>query len=149
MAEPLSFKHMLPTGILDMFGGDELTAYRRRKMKRTSESTEVDEALNTQQRLARKRLMRKLAPKIKIGRERAKRRMPDMKRFKKRAEKAARLKILKKFSKGQDKSNLSFAKRAELEKRLDKPAVKMQIQRLAKRMVKDVRKKEMDRRKQK
>ena len=140
---------MLPTGILDMFGGDELTAYRRRKMKRTSESTEVDEALNTQQRLARKRLMRKLAPKIKIGRERAKRRMPDMKRFKKRAEKAARLKILKKFSKGQDKSNLSFAKRAELEKRLDKPAVKMQIQRLAKRMVKDVRKKEMDRRKQK
>ena len=93
--------------------------------------------------------MRKLAPKIKIGRERAKRRMPDMKRFKRRAEKAARMKLLKKFSKGQDKGSLSFAKRAELEKRLEKPAVKAQIARLAKRMLKDVRKKEMERRNKK
>jgi len=90
--------------------------------------------------------MRKLAPKIKIGRERAKRRMPDMKRFKKRAEKAARMTILKKMTKGVDKNDLSFAKRAEIEKRLSKPAVKAQIDRLKKRLIKDVRKKEMERR---
>lgn len=149
MADPLSFKHMIPTGMLEIFG-DELIAYRRLRHRKTNcESVETAEALTTQQRLARKRLMRKLAPKIKIGRERAKRRMPDMKRFQKRAEKAARLTILKKFTKGVDKNDLSFAKRAEIEKRLDKPAVKAQIQRLKKRLIKDVRKKEMERRKQK
>jgi hypothetical protein len=42
-----------------------------------------------------------------------------------------------------------MAKRMELEKRLEKPAVKKRIAMLSKRLLKDVRKKEMDRRKQK
>ena len=148
MPKLLRFKDMMPDGMV-LPGQDEYVAYRRRKMRRTAlESTEVevDEALNMSQRLARRRLMKKLAPKIKIGRERAKRRMPDMARYKRRAEKAARLLILKKLSKGKSKSELSFARRQELEKRLEKPAVKARIQRLAKRLLKDVRKKEMERR---
>ena len=146
MPKLLRFKDMMPDGMV-LPGQDEYVAYRRRKMRRTAlESTEVDEALNMSQRLARRRLMKKLAPKIKIGRERAKRRMPDMARYKRRAEKAARLLILKKISKGKSKSELSFARRQELEKRLEKPAVKARIQRLAKRLLKDVRKKEMERR---
>ena len=127
-------------------GEDEAIAAKRAKMKR---GVAYDEALNVSQRLARKRLMKKLAPKIKIGRERAKRRMPDMARFKRRADKAARNFFLKKFSKGQAKASLPMAKRMELEKRLEKPAMKKRIAMLSKRLVKDVRKKEMDRRKQK
>ena len=93
--------------------------------------------------------MRKLAPKNKIGRERAKRRMPDMARFKRRSQKAARNFFLKKLSKGVSKGELPMQKRMELEKRLEKPAMKKRIEMLSKRLLKDVRKKEMDRRKQK
>ena len=55
--------------------------------------------------------------------------------------------ILKKLTKGQDKSSLPFARRQELEKRLDKPMIKKRIKMLAKRMFKDIRKKEIDRKK--
>lgn len=158
LAKPLSFNDMHETEYRP--GEDELTNYRAYRRKRAygvgtgeggyvGESVEVDEALNTQQRLARRRLMKKLAPKIKIGRERAKRRMPDMKRFKRRADKEARTLILKKLTKGKSKNELSFAKRQEIEKRLDKPEVKKRIERLSKRLLKDVRKKEMERRRAK
>ena len=131
MGKPLRFRDMITSKPID--GEDDTT----------------NEALNMSQRLARKRLMRKLAPKIKIGRERAKRRMPDMARFKRRSQKAARNFFLKKLSKGVSKGELPMQKRMELEKRLEKPAMKKRIEMLSKRLLKDVRKKEMDRRKQK
>jgi hypothetical protein len=131
MGKPLRFRDMITSKPTD--GEDDTT----------------NEALNMSQRLARKRLMRKLAPKIKIGRERAKRRMPDMARFKRRSQKAARNFFLKKLSKGVSKGELPMQKRMELEKRLEKPAMKKRIEMLSKRLLKDVRKKEMDRRKQK
>ena len=65
----------------------------------------------------------------------------------KSARKSARKLILKKLTKGKDKNDLPFARRQELEKRLDKPAVKKRIDMLAKRMVKDKRKQEIDRKK--
>lgn len=148
MAKPLRFKDMMPDGLLQA-GEDEYVKYRRRRMRRidtTSESTEVDEALTVTQRLARRRLMKKLAPKIKLGRDRAKRRMPDMARYKKRATKAARMFFFKKLAKDQSKNDLSLPRRQEIEKRLEKPALKQRIDRLSKRLLKDVRKKEMERR---
>lgn len=144
MAKLLSFKDMMPDG-MDIYK-DELTSYRRRKMKRTCEESEpTDEALTIQQRLARGRMLKRMKNKIKLGRERAKRRIADKGRLEKRAQKAARKVILKKILKGQDKSDLPFARRQELEKRLDKPAVKKRIKALARRMFKDIRRKEMER----
>jgi hypothetical protein len=70
---------------------------------------------------------------------------PDV--LKRRANKAARNIILKKLTKGIPKSELSFARRNEIEKRLDKPNVKKRLSMLARRMYKDVRKKEVDRKK--
>ena len=64
-----------------------------------------------------------------------------------RAMKAARKAVVKKLTKGKDKNDLPMARRSELEKRLDKPAVKKRIKMLAKRMFKDVRKKEVERKK--
>ena len=113
----------------------------------THEKPNVDEALDIRQRLAKQRMFRRYKSKIKLGRDRAKRRMAKPDVLRKRANKAARKVILKKITKGLDKSELSFARRQEIEKRLDKPAVKKRIAMLAKRMYKDVRKKEVERKK--
>jgi len=149
MAKPLSFKDMLPTGLLDA-NEDEYIKYRRRKQKRidtTSEQTEVEEALTMQQRMARGRLMKRMKSRIKIGRERARRKMADKKKLERRAQKAARKVILKKLTQGKDKNELPFARRQELEKRLEKPAVQKRIRMLAKKLFKDIRKKEVERKK--
>lgn len=151
MAKPLSFKDMLPNGLLGP-GEDEFIKYRRRKQKRidtTSEQTEEpqSEALNMQQRRARARLMKRIKSKIKLGRDRARRKMATPDKLKKRAQKQARMKVFLKISKGVKKDDMPFARRQEMEKRLDKPQVKKRIDMLAKKMLKDVRKKEVERKK--
>ena len=129
-------------------GEDELTNYRAYKRKRHMyEDQETVEALTLQQRMAKSRQLKRMKAKIKIGRDRAKRKMADTKKLRSRARKQARTFILKKLTKGKDKSELSFARRAELEKRMAAPAVKKRIDMFAKRMFKDVRKKEVERKK--
>ena len=117
----------------------------RREPRLRNEST--DEALDMRQRLAKSRSFRRYKSKIKLGRDRAKKRMAKPDVLKRRANKAARNVILKKLTKGIPKSELSFARRNEIEKRLDKPNVKKRLSMLARRMYKDVRKKEVDRKK--
>jgi len=156
LARPLSFNDMHVTEYRP--GEDELTNYRAYRRKRAygvgtgeggyvGESTEVDEALNIQQRRARQRLMKRIKSKIKLGRDRARRKMATPAKLKKRAMKQARMKVFLKISKGVKKEDMPFARRQEMEKRLDKPQVKRRIEMLAKRMLKDVRKKEVERKK--
>ena len=150
MEKPLSFKDFMLVG-MDIYD-DEYISYRRWKMKRTNEEIEsdtdpVEEALTLQQRMKRARTFKRLAPKIKRGRERAKRRMANKETLEKRARKAARKFILKKLTKGIPKSELSFSRKQEIEKRLDKPNVKKRINMLSRKMLKDVRKKEIERKK--
>tara|TARA_Y100001938_G_C7842265_1_gene306678 strand:- start:48 stop:500 length:453 start_codon:yes stop_codon:yes gene_type:complete len=149
MAKPLRFRDMINSEPAP--GEDELINYRKSKKKRTysgNEDVESEtEALSIQQRMKVGRRMKRLKQKIKIGREKAKRRMANMDTLRQRARKSARKLILKKLTKGKDKNDLPFARRQELEKRLDKPAVKKRIDMLAKRMVKDKRKQEIDRKK--
>ena len=95
-----------------------------------------------QRRAAARRFARNKT-KIKIGKERAARRIADPARLKKRARKQARNTILKKLLKDHPKSDLSFARRAEIEKRLEKPAMKSKIDRLTVKMLPKVRKAEM------
>jgi len=133
---------MISTDVLD--GEDELTKYRDAKRRKTSDA---EEALNIQQRLARSRMMKRLKSRIKIGRDKARRRMASKDTLEKRAQRAARKAILKKLTKGKDKGSLSFSRKQELEKKLDKPQIKKRIKMLAKRMIKDIRKKEIERKK--
>ena len=133
-------------------GEDELTNYRAYRRKRLSENTEseeqdVDEALNMQQRMKRSRMMKRMKARIKLGRNRAKKRMADKKKLGKRSMRQARNKIVQKITKGIPKSELSFARKQEIEKRLEKPAIKARIARLAKRMMPKIRKKEVERKK--
>ena len=104
----------------------------------------LNEVLNMQQRRARGRQMRINAPKIKMGRKRAMMRQADPARLKRRAEKAARMVIFKKFSKGLSRSDVPPQRRMEIEKRLDK--MKSRIQRLAIKLLPQIRQKEKDRR---
>ena len=107
-------------------------------------SDDVDEALTMQQRRARARLLKRYKSRIKMGRERAKRRFASPEKLKSRARKAARMLIFKKISKDIPKSDLTFARRQEIEKRLEKPAMKKKIDRLAKKLLPKTRKAEME-----
>jgi hypothetical protein len=152
---PLSFQDMYTAEYRP--GEDELTnyrAYRRRRVHDVgsdtatySESFDFDEALNIQQRQKRARIMKRLKSRIKLGKDRAKRKMADKKKLETRANKQARNAIVKKITKGKSKKDLSFARRQEIEKRLDKPAMKNRIARLAKRMFPSIRRAEVQRKK--
>ena len=121
-------------------------AYRRTLgLGPRNEEVELDEALSMAQRLKRSRIMKRVRKKIEMGQKRAKRRMANMKTLKRRAVKAARKKVLEKMTKGISKEDLSFARKQELEKRLDTPAMKKRIQMIAMKMLKDVRKREVER----
>ena len=105
----------------------------------------MDEALDMKQRLARGRAARKNKAKLAMGRKRAGRRIASLKVLKKRAQRNARKQIAKRLTKGVAKADLSPARKREIEKRLDKPVFKVKINRLVKRTIKDIRKKEIAR----
>lgn len=136
-----------------MPGEDESVNYRAYRRKRTigsgeggpvSESTDMDEALTIQQRLARSRQLKKYKSKIKLGREKAKRRIAGKDKLMKRARKQARNAILKKLIKDTPKGDLSYQRRQELEKRLETPAMKKRIAQIANKLFPKVRKAELD-----
>jgi len=105
----------------------------------------VGEALDMKQRLARGRSARKNKAKMAMGRKRAGRRIASMAVLKKRARRAARKTMTKRLTKGIAKADLSVSRKREIEKRLDKPAFKTKVNRLVKRTIKDIRKKEIAR----
>ena len=136
-------------------GEDELTNYRAYRRKRVQgagsgeggpigESTEVDEALTVQQRLQRKRMFKRIQPRIRLGREKAKRRIASKEKLMKRARKQVRMMFFKKFTKDIPKGELTYQRRAEIEKRLEKPALKRRIDMLAKRAFPKTRKAELE-----
>jgi hypothetical protein len=149
----LSFKDMMT--VMYRPGEDELVNYRAYRRKRLSEQAEtisvneedVDEALTLQQRQKKARLIKRLKSRIKLGRVRAKKRMANVKVLKRRTNKKARDMVVRKLTKDIPKKDLSFARRQEIEKRLERPAMKQRIQRLAKRLLPKIRKAEMQRKK--
>ena len=148
----LRFKDMFPVEYRP--GEDELINYRAIRRKRTigvgeggpiGESTEVDEALSIATRLKKARDLRRNKAKIALGRARAARRFASQDVLKRRARKAAYKTFYNKITKNIPRDELSPQRKAEIEKRLNTPAFKNRIERMAKKMIKDVRKKEMDR----
>ena len=106
-----------------------------------SEDPEVEtEALNIQQRMARKRSMAKNKAKMALGRARAAKKVASMEVLKKRAVKAARTKIALKMTKGVPLSQVPISKKIEIEKKLEKK--KGKINKVAKKLLPDIKKKE-------
>lgn len=106
---------------------------------------ELDEALSVSQRMAMGRSLKRNKAKLAIGRRKASRRLASKEVISKRTRRAVRSDLFKKLTKGVPKSELSPARKAELEKRLSTPAYQKRIDMLSKRKFKDVRKLEMDR----
>ena len=100
------------------------------------------EALNTQQRMKMKMSMRRNKAKIMMGRKRAAKKLASPEKLQQRATKAARTALVKKMLRDKDKGDLSYAARKGIEDRLGRK--KAAIATLAKRMLKDVRKKDRE-----
>ena len=149
----LRFKDMFPVEYRP--GEDELVNYRAYRRKRTigvgeggpiGESTEeVDEALTVASRLKKARDLRRNKAKVALGRARAARRFASMDVLKKRARKAAYKAFYMKITKNIPRDELTPQRKAEIEKRLNSPAFKKRIEMMAKKMLKDVRKREIER----
>lgn len=125
--------------------GDKVMAAVRKGMNMSEENDlEMDEALNRVQRFKKARSMRKARAKIKRGQERAKRKKADMKKIKQRAQKSARNMIKDRLAKPKKYASLSYAEKERIDKRMDKisPA---RIDRLARKMIPIVKKKEQER----
>lgn len=97
----------------------------------------TDEALSMQSRMKRSRDMRKNKNKLAIARKRMSKRVANPERIKKRARKQARDMIYKKLTKGIPRSDLTPAKKRELEKRIDK--MKPRVNRLTRKIMPKVR----------
>jgi hypothetical protein len=102
----------------------------------------INEVDSIQTRMKKRRAMRKNRSKIKFARKKAmKRKILDPKKLMKRARKQARNKIAKRILKGKNLADLGMGQKRALEKILDKKTAK--ISKLAKRLLKVVRQKEM------
>lgn len=139
-----SFKELMITPVES--GEDEYLKYRAMKRRKhmyeatipdgqNDEST--DEALSMQSRMKRSRDMRKNKNKLAIARKRMSKRVANPERIKKRARKQARDMIYKKLTKGVPRSDLTPAKKRELEKRIDK--MKPRVNRLTRKIMPKVR----------
>ena len=141
MAKPLRFKDFNTVDYTQ--SGDDQLANNAKKRKEHIPTGNTGEALDFTARRKLARSMKKNKAKIALGRKKAARKFADMDKLKKRAQKQARMTFFKKLTKNSDKGDLSFARRQEIEKKLDKMAPK--INNLARKLLPKVRKAEQER----
>lgn len=147
MAKKVGFKDFLSVDYTQT--GDDQLALNAKKRKKdiptgnTGESVELEnEELSFAARRRAGLRMKQRQARLKVGRKKAAMKVADQKRLKKRARKAARNAIAKKLTKGIAKADLTPARKAEIEKRLDKMQPK--IARLAKKLLPKIRKAELE-----
>ena len=109
----------------------------------------VSEVLDMSQRRKMAMRMKKNKARIAMARKRAERKFASLDTLKKRARRQARKAMVSKITKGQDKGDMSVARKKGIEKRLEKPAVQARIDRQAKKLIKVVRKQEIERKRNK
>ena len=106
------------------------------------EEPTLQEADSIQTRIKKKRAMRKNRAKIAFARKKAmKKKILDPKKLMKRAQKQARNKLASRILKGKNKADLGMGQKRALEKILDKKT--KIISKIAKKLIKVVRQKEM------
>ena len=141
MAKPLSFKDFLAVdytpGMPDQISYNAM----KRKRGRIGEDT-TDEALSFASRRALARSMIKNKAKIKMGRRRAMQKTATQEVIMKRARKAARDLLFQKFAK-KDRSEMTPSRRASIEDRISK--MKGKVDKIARKMIPQIRKRERDR----
>jgi hypothetical protein len=137
-------------------GEDELTnyrAYRRRRVHDVGSDTatysesveheETDLVENLQKKMKQKKAFLKNKARIRRGKELAKRRMKNKKQLMKLTRQIVRREFFKKLTKGIPKSQLTYAVRANYEKRLNSPPMMRKQEIAAKKMFPKVYKAEL------
>lgn len=112
------------------------------KIKETEDH--MEEALTPAQRIKRRQTMKRHASKIARGRKKAMSKTATRDVIEKRAQRRARKILFNRLAK-KEKGELNYATRKKIEDKLKKK--KKAIDRLAKKLIKDVRKSEMERKK--
>lgn len=123
---------------------DNLTQEDIKFLKQMSKD-DLREALTLIQRIRRARVLKRIKAKLQRGARLARRRVANAAVLLRRAKRAARNLIITKMTKGKKKADLPFARRQELERRLEKPAIAKRLQTIAKRLVPTLRKAEVER----
>lgn len=113
-----------------------------------SEDSELDEALSVQGRRKLSRSMKRRKSQLKLARKRARRRLAKTDVLKKRARRGSRAAMAKKLTQGKNKSELSVAKKKEIERRLSTDTWQSRIGYLQKRLLPVKRRQEFSRKKQ-
>ena len=116
-------------------------------MKTFKEFVQQDEAMTMATRMKMKQAFRKNKAKIMRGRKKAAKKIASMDKLQGRAQKQARNILLQKILQGKDKGQLSFAARADVEKKLAKK--KAAIKRIAKKLLPGVKKADREKLKKK
>jgi len=105
----------------------------------------VNEVLDVAQRRKLAQRMKRNKSRIAIARKRSEKKIANMDTLKKRARRQARNAMVAKITKGKGKADMSIARKKDIEKRMERPAVQSRIDRQAKKLVKVVRKQEIER----
>ena len=137
MAKPLSFKQFTS---VDYLGTDDEQLSNNAEKRKDGT---YDEALDITQRRKLAQRMKRNKARIAIGRKRAERKVANLDKLKVRARKNARNMLVKKLTKDIPKSELSYARKKEIEKRLDKPQAQQKIKRNARKLLPKVRQAEI------
>ncbi len=120
----------------------KLGVHKLKTFREFTEDKELQEADSIQTRIKKKRAMRKNRAKIAFARKKAmKKKILDPKKLMKRARKQARNKLASRILKGKNKADLGMGQKKALEKILDKKT--RIISKIAKKLLKVVRQKEM------
>jgi len=104
----------------------------------------VDEVMDRTARIKASQRMKRMSKRIQMAKKRALKRAPSSDVVKSRAQRQARNQMMTKYTKGVPKSDLSIARRAELEKRLKKQ--KGRVDKMAKKLIPTIRKQDRERR---
>jgi hypothetical protein len=123
---------------------DELKAMGFKDFLADESVEQVDEAMDRTARMKASQRMKRMSKRIQKAKERALKRAPSTDVVKSRAQRQARNQMMAKFTKGVPKSELSMARRAELEKKLNKQKAK--VDKMAKKLIPSIRKQDRERR---
>ena len=122
-------------------------AYRRHKQRRGVIGESIDkklyESLTPQQRIRRKQIMRRLAPRLAMARKIASRKKAGNDVLQRRAKSLARILMAKRLLGGRNKADVSTSEKSRIEKIL--ATRQNSINRLATKLLPLVRKKQQDR----
>lgn len=147
--KPLGFKDFIAVDYTMTGDGQQATNAKKRKKhiptgNTNEELVDTNEVLDIAQRRARGRMMKRMKSKIAMGKRRAARKVASIDKLKVRARRQARNMMVKKITKDIPKADLSMARKKEIEKRLEKPAFKNRIDRIARKSLPKVRRAEIE-----